>query len=147
MERQMRIPSALKAPQSRLPVQKLALPKIQEGSSLFGGRREPFVPTRLTRRSKSVSDLREVFVMPKPKPNVASLSVKPIASTAPKRPLVTSKANDGCSKPKVSKKIAPWDYKSKFNDLNQKHQVLQNSAKDLELKSRGIYVENSVSIV
>ncbi|KAH1023986.1 hypothetical protein HUJ05_003554 [Dendroctonus ponderosae] len=138
MERKIPILSAERPLQSRLPIHKTQLPNIEEGASVLCGRRghKAFVPTRLTRRSKSVSDLRGALVTDKPKTNIASSSRMPLAATAQKRPLVTTKVNnDGCSKPKVSKKIAPWDYKSKFNDLNDKYQVLQNSSKELASKS------------
>lgn len=95
-------------------------------------------PTRtyLSRRSKSAVDLRDLGTKPTFKPiakNVnTNLGVQPLAR---KRPAAV--AED--VKPKVAKvmKPAPYDYKARYNLLNEKHTKLVESFKELKQKLVG----------
>lgn len=112
--------------------------------------------SRLKRRSKSVTDLRSIADRPlnlKPfklplkttlfeskqtkvltnKVPSKHTAVKPNGVSGTKRPLA-SKNDEGVSKPKVSKKIPDWDYKSRFNQLNERYQHAQECIKDMKVK-------------
>lgn len=110
----------------------------------------------LRRRSRSVSDLRAVKDQPlslanmklnlklrtgSTKPATAtktlpSKATKPAVGT--KRPLA-NQVEEGATKPKVFKKIPDWDYKARFNQLNEKYQSSQNMLKTIKQEVLGMF--------
>ncbi|CAH0546296.1 unnamed protein product [Brassicogethes aeneus] len=86
--------------------------------------------TKMRRRSKSITDLSKPIVKkPLTRPPVATTSRAPVKRGA------TDKMPDE-SKPKVMKqqKVASWDYKGKFNQLNEKYLALQETNKNMKDK-------------
>ncbi|KAF7284477.1 hypothetical protein GWI33_022071 [Rhynchophorus ferrugineus] len=122
-------------------------------------RPQPAYGFGLRRRSKSVTDLRNIIHKPltdlaqlktqflkkdiqnenKPKCIIKAndKNVKPISAknTGVKR-IATANTNngDGPPKPKVSKKIPDWDYKGRFHQLNEKFIYTQESLKVMKDK-------------
>ncbi|KAJ8941346.1 hypothetical protein NQ318_004790 [Aromia moschata] len=95
----------------------------------------------LHRRSKSVSDLRSLMDRPRMVPKINSIlgtkAAAAAAATAAVKVAQKRKVEKGSDevKPKVMKhaKIPDWDYKSRFNQLREKHTVLnENYKKQLE---------------
>lgn len=111
------------------------------------------------RRSRSVSDLRTVKEdqplknLPKVKlnlraraapiktaPAITKMATSKTTKTAvgAKRPL-DSQIEEGATKPKVFKKIPDWDYKARFNQLNEKYQISQNALKTMKEDVLGVF--------
>ncbi|XP_060516849.1 protein claret segregational isoform X2 [Cylas formicarius] len=118
-----------------------------------------FLPFKGLRRSKSVCDLRSIVRKPlhapktfKPENIKENLNKKIVTQNVKqnprlgigtktnsnklpsKRPSPAGSVDSGPSKPKIIKtnKIASWDYKARFNQLQEKYNSLQESTKTMK---------------
>lgn len=78
------------------------------------------------------------FQKPLRLPNLPSISSSVAQRNAVKRP--AAKPLEEVVKPKVAKaKIPDWDYKSRFNQLNEQHKGMQEKLHVMKIKCTGKY--------